>query len=283
MAAESCGPFSRCEWRRRERRPASGPRTGFTLLELLVVMAIMAILAALLLPVLNRAGARAQRTRCLSNLRQWGFAAHLYAGDNGGFLPHPDDRRRDRGVFESPANPEHDYGYVDVLPPYLGVRAWRDFAEGEKPASGIWHCPTARPLADSEYDYRPSLEGCHSYAMNSFLAHDFNYGLPWGASYQPGFLQLTRAAAPTQTIMLFEQTLDPRQGYGQAGSFRAAGYQTAEDARAAAERHACRGGLGGNVSHLDGHVRWRNDLWDKSRNNPRLPQRGDFTWFPYYY
>lgn len=261
-----------------------GACAAFTLIELLLVMAVLAILASMLMPALSRARERSRAVQCVSNLRQWGFAAHLYADDNDDFLPHPDDRRRDRGAFGSPTYPEHDHGYVDMLPPYWNERAWRDHPEGEKPRSGIWCCPTARPLADSEYDYRPSAEGCHSYAMNSFLAHDFNYALPWGAELQPSFLKLTRAAAPSQTILLFEQTLDPRQGYGQAGSFRMAGYQTAEDARAATERHAWRrDGLGGNVLHLDGHVRRRNDLWDKSRNNPRIPRRGDFTWFPYYY
>ncbi|MBK9140796.1 MAG: type II secretion system protein [Verrucomicrobia bacterium] len=264
--------------------PGGGACDGFTLIELLVVIVILAVLAGVLLPTLSRAKDQARATQCLGHLRQWGLAALLYASDNDDFLPHPDDRRRDRGAFGSPTFPEHDHGWVDVLPPYLGGRAWRDFPEGQKPASGIWHCPTARPLADPEYDYRPSVEGYHSYAMNSFLAHDFLYGLPWGAELQPSFLKLTRAAAPSQTILLFEQTLDPRQGYGQAGSFRLAGYQSAEDARAAAERHARRrDGLGGNVLHLDGHVRWRNDLWDQSRPNPRIPRRGDFTWFPYPY
>ncbi len=56
-------------------------RRGFTLIELLVVIAIIAILAAILFPVFARAREKANATACISNLKQLGLAALMYAQD----------------------------------------------------------------------------------------------------------------------------------------------------------------------------------------------------------
>ncbi len=261
-----------------------GALPAFTLIELLVVVAIMALLMAILLPSLVKARDRTKEVVCATNLRTWAQAFHLYANDYDGTFPHTDDRERNRphaGEYD-PDHPEHECCYIDVLPPYMGRRPWRDFPLGEKPTDDIWQCPKAKPLPDSAYEYEPSVRGYHSYAMNSYLEHDFLFGHDDPSDFQPSFLKVERCEAPSKTILMFEQTLDPKQGSGQQGGLTEAGRFTAEDARALAERHAHRRGLlGANVTMIDGHLEWRDDLWDEDLGNPRMPEKDDLTWYPY--
>jgi prepilin-type N-terminal cleavage/methylation domain-containing protein/prepilin-type processing-associated H-X9-DG protein len=64
----------------------SRPDCGFTLIEVLVVVAIIALLISILAPSLAEARRQSRASVCLSNMRQLGVAAHMYATVSKGML-----------------------------------------------------------------------------------------------------------------------------------------------------------------------------------------------------
>jgi prepilin-type N-terminal cleavage/methylation domain-containing protein len=88
-------------------------RTGFTLVEVLVVIAVMGILASLLLPALTAAKARTKRATCLNNLRQINLGLRMYVDDSTDTLP----------AVGGTTNFIRDFsGYKELMKEYVGLR-----------------------------------------------------------------------------------------------------------------------------------------------------------------
>jgi len=266
------------------------PTRAFTLIELLVVIAIIAILAAMLLPALARAKDRARTTNCLSNMKQWGLAQQLYAGENNDGIPH--DGSDDGGTYPGGKGAEADMSeWFNLLPPMVAEKTLYDYslAPGgnmslKMPFPGnngkIWHCPSATMSAGDLANLSGGGQhGFFSYTMNIDLKKDPNdpSGVNAGRMPWPKMPKLTDLK-PTQTVLMLDTVFNSTEG------FTAQNYTYSVNPmarwRAFPKRHMREGGI---LVFCDGHASyWKQNVIKNEQANGNEPLLPDVIWNPPY-
>jgi prepilin-type N-terminal cleavage/methylation domain-containing protein len=174
-----------------------GRKPGFTLVELLVVVATIGLLAALLLPVLNKAKIRAQRTKCLSNLKQLGFGWIMYYQDNAGLLvqSYPQNNASP-WVLGDMRNPS------EVLNADL-IRQGKLFPYNRDVA--VYHCPTDEGVTIGN----KTVAAVRSYSMNCFMGERPppapQLVPPSATAYIPFFSRDSELRRPSQLWVLIDE------------------------------------------------------------------------------
>jgi prepilin-type N-terminal cleavage/methylation domain-containing protein/prepilin-type processing-associated H-X9-DG protein len=168
----------------------TGRRPGFSLVELLVVIGIIALLIGMLMPALSAARERANRTKCLANLRTLGQAMVMYANQSKNWLPNA-----------NPKGTTNDYdGTTAVL-----VALNQDFVR----APAVFHCP-------SDDDPVPGDIATADYVKpdSARVSYDF-YSVWWMPEHGPKVTRIKEA--PIAWDLDGGRPLIRRQNHGRTG------------------------------------------------------------------
>lgn len=169
---------------------------GFTLVELLTVIATIAILAALLLPILSKAKIKAQRTTCLSNLRQLGFAWVMYLGDNNDYLVESYPGPNSEAWVKGDMTVASEVGNANL------IREGKLYPYNQQ--VGIYHCPADTGTTINGKVHRT----VRSYSMNCFMgARDPNFDPieSWTRGYVPFYAKYSDIPRPDQLWVLLDE------------------------------------------------------------------------------
>jgi prepilin-type N-terminal cleavage/methylation domain-containing protein/prepilin-type processing-associated H-X9-DG protein len=243
-------------------------RAGFTLIELMVVVAVIAVLAGLLLPALSKAQARASRIACMSNLRQFGLALQMYAGDHDDHLvPNLDGERLPLGRIwvegwlglPGPDTTNTLYLRRSLLGPYL-----QDVK--------VWQCPSAEPVTLGQF----TQERVRTVSLNCFMGSPIRS--PAATTYRRmgDIVRPSPAEALTFVDERVETINDGSFALQWAFKEREPGTWLLRDKPGVSHSR------GANLAFADGHVEYRR--WEDARtvSAPRddavMPGNADLLW-----
>lgn len=204
-------------------------RTGFTLVELLVVVAIIGIIIMMLFPLIGKARERARRTACGANIRAQIHATISWAMSDAGRLPK---------LHSASANP---YWFTitarDTLTKSYGIQRKNCY------------CPSNRRDWDFENFWNWNGGGTESVWGYCYMAEDGTGTMTKWAPVKnqnksPNFATLL-SDKPAFTVLW----IDLNRRYGAYNWF-------GPDTRRGANHFGQRNPDGANVGYIDGHSEW---------------------------
>ena len=155
------------------------------------MIAIIAILAAILFPVFAQAKAAAKKTVCLSNNKQLGLAALMYANDYDDLFPYQ--------AVGDPGLTYYGEPYINGALDPLAATNWDRGVYPYIKSYGLYLCPVATDQDGTDgwgcFETTGVLSGkptqfCESYGMNAIAAGKSNTAVP----------------SPAQTVLMSELT-----------------------------------------------------------------------------
>lgn len=254
---------------------------AFTLIELLVVIAIIAILAAILFPVFAQAKAAAKQTANVSNLKQLGLSAILYASDyddyapaNGGvwngktinngswywqFHFHAYSKAKPgkigqskNGLLVAPNAGTVDFQYLDES----GSNPRVTFAEAQG-----WDVAWGLSRTTNPANGRTAFGYYCTYAINEHLMDEMPSMTGW--------------QSPAESFMIIEGSDSEIEG-DEMDEFFSRTQSCASSGAIAAEYASARNGghAGGTTfTYLDGHAKWRKTTFGNPQNQCQTATR----------
>jgi len=249
-------------------------KKAFTLIELLVVIAIIAILAAILFPVFAQAKAAAKQTSNLSNLKQLGTAAQIYAGDY-------DDNLPTDPLFDfCPSDPTLGVGDIDRWGNYYWPFLFQPYTKQkpatiQKPRDGFYwspNAPTSNPqeLSGSRaaciWPQPAQSWGLECSELNGGSCDSIKYYSTYAYNEHigdfPGGGSMTAWDSPAESFLLLEATDSEIEGdeLDELYSRTQNCISTYPDAENADPTNGGHNG-GTTIAYMDSHAKWRKTTW----------------------